>query len=62
MLSAKIATIRATTNFSLGIVNSFFSNLNLLAINPRLIPDGLWLHMLGHVLQEHLYLQIHESL
>ena len=40
MLLAKFATICAATNSSLGIVNYFFDNLDLLAINPCLVPDG----------------------
>ena len=40
MLSVKYATIYAATNSSLGIVNCFFDNLDLLKINPCLIPDG----------------------
>ena len=39
MLSAKFATICAATNCNLRIVNCFFDNLYLLAINPCLIPD-----------------------
>ena len=40
MLCAKFAAISATTNSSLGIINCFFNNLDLLAINPCLIPNG----------------------
>ena len=40
MLFAKSATICAATNFSFGIVNCFFENLNLLAVNTCLVPDG----------------------
>ena len=39
MLFAKFATICAATNSSLGIVNCFFDNLDLLIINPCLVPD-----------------------
>ena len=40
MLFGKFATICADINYSLGIVNCFFDNLDLLAINPCLVPDG----------------------
>ena len=39
MLFAKFATICAGTNSSLVIVNCFFGNLDLLTINPCLVPD-----------------------
>ena len=40
MLFAKFSTICAATNYSLGIANCFFDNLDLLATNPCLVPDG----------------------
>ena len=40
MLFAKCADIYVATNSSLDIVNCFFDNLDLLAINPCLVPDG----------------------
>ena len=40
MLFAKFATICAATNSSLGIVNCFFDNFDLLGINPFLFPHG----------------------
>ena len=46
MLSAKFATICAASDSSLFIVNCFFDNLDLLAINTCLIPDGC--HMAAH--------------
>ena len=39
MLSAKFATIFSAINSNLDIVHCF-DNLNLLAINPCLVPDG----------------------
>ena len=40
MLSSKLATICAVTNFGLAIVNCFFHNLDFLAINSCLVPDA----------------------
>ena len=40
MLFAKFAIVCAATSSSLGIVDFFFGNLDLLAINPSLNPDG----------------------
>ena len=39
MLYAKFATICATTDSSLGISNCFFGYLDLVAIDPCLVPD-----------------------
>ena len=39
MLFVKFATICAAANSSLGIINCFFENLDLLAINPCLVSD-----------------------
>ena len=40
MLFAKFTTICAATNSILGIINYFFDNLDLLATNSCLVPDG----------------------
>ena len=40
MLFAKFATICAASNPSTDIVNCFFDNFDLLAINPYLVIDG----------------------
>ena len=40
MLFAKFTTICAATNSSVGIVNCFFDNLDLLAVSPCLVTDA----------------------
>ena len=43
MLLAKFSAICTATNSSLGIVDCFFDNLDLLEINPLLLPDGCFM-------------------